>query len=155
MDYLMSNQPQRMGLAFFVPGKPITQGSKTTGVSKNGRRYVRESSKYLKAWRKAIHDMALHRLNDPISVPVRVSMHFFFKRPKSHYKTGYELTKAGLAQPIPKRDIDKLARAVNDSLVTAGVLKDDSLVYDLHQVKLWTTLAGAEGVKIKIEWSNT
>ena len=94
---------------------------------------------------------------------VKVSMKFFFDRPKSHFGTGKNArtTKPGAPQwHTSKPDIDKLERCVLDAM-TGIVFKDDSQVWSSAKVKLYTTPKGivlintnpqSEGVEVTAEW---
>lgn len=108
----------------FVAGRPAPQGSK-----KVMRGRVFESSPHHRAWRARVHEHAQATYQgEPMTGPLAMSLTFWMERPKSQPK---------LRRTVPYRrpDADKLARSVNDSLVTAGVIHDDSQVVDLHVYK--------------------
>jgi Holliday junction resolvase RusA-like endonuclease len=147
----------------FAPGIPRPQGSKTR------TRYggMRESSKYVPAWRETIRAAAVgvmverlvklaNKLGDPLRGPLVLGVEFLFARPRAtnghgaHWRAcpsckgrdwrARAITCAGcggsariLRDEAPAYvtgtpDLDKLIRAVQDSLKTAGVYKDDSQV---------------------------
>lgn len=114
----------RESVEFFVPGLPVTQGSKNQfGFEVN--------LKALKAWRRDVAMVALsarpttwrpHLGDRP---PVRLTAVFALERPHSHL--GKEIVEVdrvprrafgGKAptRPIAKPDLDKLMRAIGDAL---------------------------------------
>lgn len=140
-----------MTLIIFVAGQPRSQGSKRW--MPNGA--MREAgAENLKPWRAAITSEAVGEIGrtgwETLGGPVYVSIDFLFMRPKSHYGTGRNqgVTKANAplfhsSQP----DIDKLARAVLDSLTDAAVFRDDSQVATLTLTK---TYAERQGARIEV-----
>lgn len=118
-------------LRFWVEGKPEPQGSKTAGNRKDGSAFVREKNpKGLKLWRTTVHNALGGQLPDlePLTMPLLVRMTFWLPRPKDRPKTVDVL-------PTVRPDVDKLARAVMDSMTSSRLIKDDAIVYDLHPVK--------------------
>lgn len=108
-------------LAFFVPGLPKPQGSKRHVG--NG---VMIESANISDWRTAVATVARQAALTsawPLVVggPVEVVLTFHLQAPKTRPR---EL-------PCVRPDIDKLARAVLDSLTVACVFRDDSRVTDL------------------------
>jgi crossover junction endodeoxyribonuclease RusA len=106
----------------FVPGEPRPQGSKK--AFQRGLKIVLvEANKELPAWREQMRkafEMKMLERDTPFSTAVSVSITFWLTRPKSvkrQYATG-------------TYDIDKLTRAVLDSLQDK-VLTNDNLVVDL------------------------
>lgn len=123
----MSDSP----LCVFVRGRPRPQGSK---------RIVRgrmiESSRGHAAWRRALAMSLLAARQEaggdwPITGAAKVSMVFYLRRVT--------------ARP----DIDKLARAVLDALVEAGIIADDGQVVGLKADK--TRAIDTEGVYVAVE----
>lgn len=129
---------------FSVQGDPIPQGSKTVAMTKDGRSYVRDDNPRVKPWRDRIakagkvlwarHEAAAF---GPLDCAVDVEVWFYIKRPKSHYGAKGRLLDSAPDFPDHARgtDVDKLPRAVLDSLTTAGVYTDDVRVIDLHSYK--------------------
>jgi Holliday junction resolvase RusA-like endonuclease len=107
----------------FVPGEPRPQGSKKA-FSRGSRIVLVEANKQLPAWREQMRktfEMKMLELDNPFITAVSVSITFWISRPKSvkrEYATG-------------TYDLDKLTRAVFDSLEQAKVLTNDNLVIDL------------------------
>jgi len=107
----------------FIEGNPRPQGSKKAFA--RGKSIVLvEANKELPAWREHMTRMLqLKQLEEPqpFVSAVNVALTFWLPRPKSvkrAYATG-------------TYDIDKLTRAVLDSITKAGVWRDDSDVVDL------------------------
>ena len=89
----------------------------------------------------------------PIQGPLKLSLTFQFKRPKSHFRTGKNsnLIKESKSCPwhLQKPDDDNLKKAAQDALTASGIWKDDCQVVLSVVAKLWST--GKEGVSIEIE----
>jgi Holliday junction resolvase RusA-like endonuclease len=144
----------------FVPGVPRPQGSKTrngNGSMRESSRYVkrwREAIALLAAtdWRLKHGAIGGMGAAPQIDGPLMLGVVFLFPRPKAHFRkcpsvhmtVGYakQCTNCrgswrALKPNAPvymagKPDKDKLVRAVGDALVTAGVVKDDSLFVRDH-----------------------
>jgi crossover junction endodeoxyribonuclease RusA len=130
-----------------VIGRPAPQGSKKTGA----KGQLIESSPHLPAWRKAVRvaawaAMAAAEIRPhqrpiwPKGVAVAVELTFY-------------VTDSG-PEEFPQRitehgDIDKLERAVLDSLTAAGVWQDDRQVVRVTKERFRAT--GATGVHILIK----
>ena len=109
----------------FIEGRPAPQGSKSY---KGNQRFV-ESSKYLPAWRKAVKNgVAAANDGSLFEVPVALKIVFYMERPKN----------PKFHRPGTPPDLDKLVRAVGDSL-TGTIIKDDALI-----VELWASLHWAK-----------
>lgn len=131
----------------WVNGRPAPQGSKT-GYVINGRAVLKESSKFLPAWRSAVTEAALQEMHRSMDVrafdkPVRLSVEFYIERPANPKHKVF---------PGGKPDLDHLIRSVGDSLTKAGILLDDALIVEIHAKKLWV---GADtypepGAKVEI-----
>lgn len=115
-------------LTIDVTGRPAPQGSKR---SVGNNRFI-ESSKYLPAWRDAVKQAAAHAAEDEawetLAGPVAMDVVFYLERPKTVPATKRR-------EPITPPDIDKLCRAVSDSLTDAQVYEDDSQIVELTAVK--------------------
>jgi Holliday junction resolvase RusA-like endonuclease len=125
----------------FIEGNPRPQGSKKAFA--RGKTIVLvEANKELPAWREHMTKMLqLKQLEEtqPFTTAVNVALTFWLPRPKSvkrQYATG-------------TYDIDKLTRAVLDSITKAGVWRDDSDVVDLTVRKTYADTHEA-GVLISI-----
>jgi Holliday junction resolvase RusA-like endonuclease len=113
-----------------VTGDPASQGSHAI---MNGRIVQVNSSKH-KAWRKAIVQEAIATLPDdwqPIDEPCELIVNFYMPKPKT----------VDRQLPSVSPDLDKLIRAVGDSLTDSGVVIDDSRIVRISARKLY-----AEGI---------
>lgn len=132
-----------MSLNFFIPGTPVPQGSKKWV----GR--MIEANTQLGPWRSVVtaytrQTMLAHK-TAMLDEPLYISMTFYLRRPKAHYRTGKNsgLLKGNapvFVQSTP--DLDKLIRAVNDGITDAGLWKDDSLVVSLNAQKRYAEQPG-------------
>lgn len=110
-----------------VFGVPCPQGSKSKG--RYGNLY--ESSRGLPAWRKQVTDEAFigRRGKAPMFAgPVELELFFTIPKPKSRPR---------ISRCDRKPDLDKLCRAVMDSMTQAGIWKDDSKVVKLTAEKTY------------------
>lgn len=118
-------------LTFVVEGTPVPQGSKTAAVI-NGRAVMFDSNKKLKAWRSDVTLVARHAAEgmEPFDDTdgLEIELAFFMLRPKSVTRS----------MPTTKPDLDKLVRAVMDSITDAGVWADDSKVVKIYATKSYT-----------------
>lgn len=140
---------------FSVHGKPAQMGSKRAFV-RNGRAIMaNDNSERLKQWYNSVASKAAEvmRGREQITGPVRLSISFHFKRPKSHYGSG---SKANIRKPgspqfhAQSPDLDKLIRCTQDAL-SAVVWRDDSQVCQYGSVsRIWSD-DGVEGAEISVE----
>ena len=103
-------------LDVFVPGEPIPQGSKNAYV--RGKRVALvEANPRLPAWRQTVTlHLRKHAGEYAGEQALVLWADFYLPRPKSVRRW----------LPCVKPDLDKLTRAVNDSISAAGVWDDDS-----------------------------
>lgn len=123
--------PTVKSLEFFCPGVPQPQGSARAFV-RGGRAVVTSANARLRPWRAAVTAAAAeaHRDAPPFDVPVFVTAEFTFPRPAGHFgKRG--LLPSAPEWPAVRPDLDKLTRALLDSLTDAGVIRGDALVVRL------------------------
>lgn len=125
---------------YTILGTAIPQGSKS--VTRTGLMF--DANKNLKAWRKHASDTIAeqHGTRPTLDAPLAVRIHVRLAKPKTVKRIW----------PSVKPDIDKLARAILDSAVSAGVIRDDALVCDLRIIKEYTQHAAL--VKLRI-WDMT
>jgi Holliday junction resolvase RusA-like endonuclease len=115
-----------VNLTLEVFGRPAPQGSKRYigGSAKQGGRFI-EASKYLPAWRKAVTQEAITVIAEErwekVQGPVELEVTFFLERPAT-------VKRSARPYPVKPPDIDKMVRAIGDSLTDAGVWEDDSQV---------------------------
>ncbi len=127
-------------ISYCIPGEPIPQGSmqgfvyrdKVTGKH---RALVVPDNKRTKPWKKEASKCAAVAMRQaglrepfPANCPVRVIVKFVFNKPAS--------TKASVVDKTTRPDIDKLLRALYDSL-TGIVFVDDSQITGGGQDKLF------------------
>jgi crossover junction endodeoxyribonuclease RusA len=121
--------------AIFVPGHPVTEGSKTV-ISSGGKTWMvngRRNFGRLAVWRSAVAEVLKYEVRfQPIAGAVEAEMLFLFAKPKRP-KYGWPVS----------GDVDKLVRAVLDA-ATGIAYSDDAHVTKLIASKSWTT--GQEGV---------
>jgi hypothetical protein len=125
-----------------IQGDARPQGSKRHVG--NGR-FI-EASPYLREWRETVRVACLESKNsqDKFDAPVKVVLVFALRKPKNpKHKT----------RPASRPDLDKLVRAIFDSVTSAGIWEDDSLVVDLQASKEWAD--GEPFVKLEIVSLNT
>jgi crossover junction endodeoxyribonuclease RusA len=147
-------------MQFSVMGTPVPQGSKRAWLnSQTGKVMMTEDAgKRHSTWRNEVTGQArqamsnLGRFGEPFREPISCSLTFQFHRPLIHYGTGRnaELVKAS-APPYPAKppDLDKLTRAIWDSL-TSVVWVDDAQVVAATIRKQWVERWQEEGVLILI-----
>ena len=114
-----------------VTGNPASQGSHAIMYG----RIVQVNSSKHKAWRKAIVQEAIATLPDdwqPIDEPCELIVNFYLPKPKT----------VDRQLPSVSPDLDKLIRAVGDSLTDSGVVTDDCRIVRISARKLY-----AEGIE--------
>ncbi len=113
-------------VGFYVVGEPAPMGSKK---HVGGGRMV-ESSKKVAPWRTDVANAAsAFRPPEPLDGPLRATMVFTLRRPKSAPKRR--------RHPDTKPDLDKLVRATCDALTTASIWADDARLVNLAAQKVW------------------
>lgn len=143
-------------LTIDVIGDPVQQGSKTAGVAKNGRPYLRDSNgKKLKPWRGEVAGSIAEAMSatgwTTLDGPAEVSIVFYIERTANHYGTGRNAGILKPSAPVWKStmpDIDKLTRAVLDAITTSKALRDDARVARLVVEKRYAD--AATGARITI-----
>lgn len=111
-----------------------------------------ESCKDLKPWRADIKLFAFNNVPScwDKSLPMEVVLEFLFPRPKSHYTAkGVLKNKAERYYTLSKNDVDKLCRAVLDS-ITSVVYNDDGQVVRLVANRRYCINGESEGVSVTI-----
>ena len=114
----------------FIPGTPVPQGSKTVY---RGRAV--EANPRTKKWREVMrkHHLATSQaLGAPLLLGAfQASLRFVFTEPKSGALFQGNLDPIHAVKP----DLDKLTRAVMDSLTSGGIIEDDARCHRLEAVK--------------------
>ena len=127
-------------IEFRVPGVAAPQGSKKAFRTRGGRIALVESCSRVKPYRATVTLAAREVWAEGATHgTVGVSIAFTFVRPKSHYNAKGVL-RANVATHPGKPDIDKLCRAVLDSL-TGIIYADDSQVVSLVATKSYGNTA--------------
>ena len=121
-------------LHFAVPGKPVAL-QRPRFVKSRGVVYD-PSKKDKILWMQKIQHLLPAK---PLSKPITVTIHFYCKRPKSHYRTGKY---AGLLKPsAPKYntsypDLDNLVKFVLDAM-NKKVYIDDKQIHEIICNKIY------------------
>jgi crossover junction endodeoxyribonuclease RusA len=126
-----------------IYGNPAPQGSKTA-IVRNGRAIMFEANKRLPEWRETVlMGATIARAEQgglTILGPVTVMMTFHMPRPKS----------VSRRYPNSAPDLDKLVRAVGDSLQESEVLANDGQIVTLVAHKVYAENDTYAGVEIEI-----
>ncbi|PMQ21645.1 RusA family crossover junction endodeoxyribonuclease [Glutamicibacter arilaitensis] len=130
-------------LEFFAEGLPVSQGSKRIGRNRaTGQPVLVEDNVALKPWRSYVTMRARRAAAAAkffkLEGAVEVSLIFTFERPRGHYGTGRNRAVLKASAPehmMVKPDVDKLTRAILDSLTDAKAYGDDSRVVSLRVQK--------------------
>ena len=140
-----------MTLSFRVYGVASGMGSKRAFIPKGWTRpIVTDSNRSLKSWQalvaaaanKAIHAFPPGKDRALILGPVRLSLAFYFPRPKSLAKK--------LKANTGSVDLDKAVRAVGDAL-SGVVYHDDRQVVELVAGKFYAAFEEAPHVDVRVE----
>lgn len=118
-----------------VPGVPQPQGSKSQSTT--GHMY--ESNKNLEPWRKKVRAAAAEAMEgaDPWDCPCWMYIIFVFPRPKSHFNSKGQVKAGKPGYKESKPDLDKLVRAIGDSL-SGVVVVDDARFVHIRATKQYT-----------------
>ena len=134
-----------MSHAMIVYGIPAPQGSKTKmpngamveGSSATGRAMLAD-------WVSACADAAARHAGytHTETGPLEITVQFRFPMPKSRKKATKE---ARVAWKVGKPDLDKLCRALGDSLAAGGLIARDELIVSwiATKVEVWEQWTGA------------
>jgi crossover junction endodeoxyribonuclease RusA len=122
----------------FIPGEAKPQGSKKYV----GNGIMIESCKALKPWRESIRSRLITEDGQPGAVVS--TLEFILPRPKSTPKKRTPLA-------TKKPDLDKLERAVNDAVKSAGCIVDDSCIVRTVKNKRLAEIGEAPGLRIRLE----
>lgn len=132
-------------VGYFVPGLPVPQGD--LQANRQGRLF--HKSKALAPWRHEVGWRARKamRTNGFANVlfggPVAMNLYFTLHRPVNASK------RKPTEPAVKKPDLDKLTRAILDSL-TDVVYVDDSQVIEIHTYKRTAEVEGKTGVRIEV-----
>ena len=135
-------------IRFEVIGIPAPQGSKTAMMLGGKARVIDGSSttgraKH-RAWRQDVHEVAAQVAQDcpeaPLDEPLLVRITFRFPLTADRHRTRHTV----------KPDVDKAIRATFDALTTAGLIRDDSIIYAIQATKTYAR-GTPSGATIEIE----
>lgn len=133
-------------LELTVPGLAIPQGSMR--LVQGGRRMI-HSNAQLPGWRALVANHLLAAIirterttghGFPLTGAVDLAVTFNFNRPRNHYRSGKH---SGHLRPVAPKymqtgpDLDKLVRAIGDSLTSACAIVDDKQIHLIHCAKRW------------------
>lgn len=144
------------GLSLYVAGVPVPQGSKRAFPHyRTGRVVMVDDNSNLAGWRDAVTAAASVEWGGApaLAVPVWASLSFYLPRPAGHFGTGRNagtLRPSAPTWPGVKPDLDKLVRAVFDSLTAAGVWTDDARCVGVSAWKFYAD-GRAPGVALTVE----
>lgn len=134
-------------MTFFVMGLPKPQSRPRAFV--RGKHAAVYSP--VTAWRNDVKYAAAQQC--PVYGAIRVTIDYYFKRPKSHYGTGKnsnELKKSAPVFMTKRPDLDNLNKAVLDAMQDGGLISDDSSVVELCSYKTYVEKVGNQGAEIGI-----
>lgn len=116
-------------IAFTVYGKPEPAGSKTAGVTKRGKRYVRDSNPASKEWKRLVAQVAGEQMEgrELLGGPLSLVVEFFRPRPKGHFGVRGLLPSAP-EFPTTAPDTTKLLRAIEDAMQGVVYRNDSQIV---------------------------
>ncbi len=136
----------KAALSFIVYGNPEPRGSKTAGIGKGGRRFMRDSNPKSYPWMSDVAQAAGLAMHDRKIVgnreayvaagglfrgPLRVDVDFYLPRPKGHFGSGKNEGKvkaSAPSRPITKPDKGKLERGTLDALEGVVYANDAQVV---------------------------
>jgi Holliday junction resolvase RusA-like endonuclease len=136
-----------------VLGEPVGQGAMSGGGMRQGKHggmyhqpQYASNRKKLDPWRKAIVAATKQRMHQfglaaPLADPLALSAVFSMTR-------GVTVTRE---EPTVPPDLDHLARAVGDSLVMAGAIRDDALLVEMRLRKQYEAPGLPPGVRFTLE----
>jgi Holliday junction resolvase RusA-like endonuclease len=150
----------RLRLSFEVAGTPVPQGSKRAWYNETAHKVMMTEDAGVRhsTWRSEVTGQArqamanLGRFGDPFREPISCSLTFQFHRPLGHYGTGKNaetVKPSAPPSPVKPPDLDKLTRAIWDSL-TSVVWVDDAQVIAATIRKQYVERWQAEGVVILV-----
>lgn len=103
-------------------------GAKPAGSKKHvGKGIIVDANPQSRGWKKTVAQVAGKAMEEAqlplFRGPIEASFVFYRRRPKSHFRKDGTVKPSAPIYPMPKPDVLKLARAVEDGLI--GVVYDD------------------------------
>lgn len=130
-----------------VRGRARPQGSINRG---KGAPYPQTLRDWRSRMEQQFHEEWAGR--EPLRCGLDIDAVFTFNRPQGHYGTGRNSRTVRPTAPplmVQAPDLDKLVRAVADSLTTSGVIMDDKQIVLLSAAKHWAVNV-PEGVVVTV-----
>jgi Holliday junction resolvase RusA-like endonuclease len=125
-------------LVLTIPGKPMA--CPRPRATRRGRVYM--PNNYMEHKKAISQDLRRAKiLQDWIhddETPLKLELHFLFKRPKNKKGKGTQ-PEAKTTKP----DIDNLTKTIMDTLQDAGIIKDDKCIIEIHARK-WYARKGEQ-----------
>ena len=138
-----------------VYGRPASQGSKKAFIVAGHARIRESNTERQEQWYNAVASAAANERTGEILItgPLVLTMKFYFKRPKAHYRSGSKsdlLKDSAPPHHIQKPDLGKIIRCTEDAL-SAVVWRDDAQVIVYRGCgKFWTEKQ--ERGEITVSW---
>jgi len=131
---------------FFVPGIPVSAGSKRAFKTKTGKVIMVPASNKQRPWMDSVRWAAINAFERQVKIegPISLEAIFVLPRPKGHYGTGKNLgilKKNAPAFCATRPDLSKLVRAIEDS-ITSIIWRDDSQVVETKASKIYGETPG-------------
>ena len=145
-------------ISFFAHGDPKGQPRPRAFARKFGAKWQARvyDAGTAEGWKSQVA-LAVKALNKGIVIPdgpIRVNSSFYFRRPKSHFRTGknaHLLRDDAPEWHTQKPDRDNLDKAVLDALTQLGCWSDDCQVCAGEISKRWAPLGSGPGCLLEIE----
>lgn len=155
VDYITGN----LTIVFRVDGDPRPQPRQRHRAFKMGGRIITQNYTPKKdpvnTWKDLIALSAREHLPErPFTGPLRVTAEYFFRRPKSHYRTGKysDLLKDDAPYYHTKKpDRDNLDKSFMDIMTNIGFWHDDCQIVGGSVCKYYTAPGERPGARFEIE----
>lgn len=140
-----------MKIDFFVAGIPKAQ-PRVKAFVRGGHAgvYTPDSAD---AWKQAVRQQSVANAPECFTAaPIRISLDFFFPRPKAHYKRDGSVKPNAPIWHQNKPDIDNLIKALTDAITdTQRIWLDDSQICEITATKTYAMNAVGCSVFISAE----
>jgi crossover junction endodeoxyribonuclease RusA len=134
-------------LTIEAAGRPIPQGSIAYKGHRGGRPLLVSDNTALAGWRRTVVEAAHAALPagwTPLDEPVRLLVAFYLPRPQ----------RPRFPVPATKPDGDKLERAIFDALEAAGVVVNDSRIYEVSWRARYENDRHPVGATVVVSWGD-
>lgn len=141
-------------ISFTVYGTPAQMGSKKAFVRGNRAIITDDNSQKRKQWANAVATAAAEAMEGAslLQGPLRLTVLFYFARPKSHFGSGKNFKQLKASAPerhAQSPDLDKLIRCLGDAM-TGIVYQDDRQISCIIASRHWTI--EQERADILVDW---